>query len=906
MPRVVDYAPAWLSRPSPGATFFSSSNSNKYAERDTESYFGPIKILARRGTEVFAVVDNQIRWANLSLLKDQWQERVRQKRKETGFGSTDGGSSFSGSIRIPKNGGLNGKGAVTDTGDDGTSFADSSSHYRVLTAPIYGQIRQLVISPNGAFLAILTSHTIHIAILPDSSHLSGPDFSPLRLRTYQLGPATHVIPESPVICALWHPLGVYDSYGGCIITVTADSAVRVWEVDRRDHWSFDRPALAIDLKKLVDGTSSEEDFAPSGFGQNKGFSADVFDMEAASACFGGHGYDDENAWAPMTLWISMRQGDVYALCPLLPSKWRSPSLAIPCLTASIVHKLAAAQEDMSKDDDERKAVEQQYTWLQDIDSQDPISLADDSGFSEIRSRPTKPSPIPRLQGPFQFSIEEEPDDLDITDIFVIAAKSETEDLLAGEDGDLLGENKQEGISGTIICLATEKGMVHIALEMDGIEGQWLPRKSQGTFTMPVSEASELLLLESLETVREKYYQANSWPTFTGDAVSRYNFFVTTANSVTFISLSSWAQRIEPELQSEDTTGSSFRINIICDGVIAEREQLIQLPESRDDSPEHLTNSSVMYDFDLGYMLLTYAPSQVSALVLESAATGDLESAQDLIPVEPDTNIHQAYMGIPQRAPYQVPSVLYSINPLETFINDHVPHGRRHALKDPIRLSPSTLDVITSAHRILSAYTHALEKAASDLFRRCERLQGEMRDQLCQLVDIAERINDVSRGTVRRVQRPDIAGREEALDSRMAAVQSKQKELILRYNSLRSKLMRAGGRPISDKEKGWIREVDTLTESIGGADGDERTELLERLKTAKSLAKELVSESKRRSDNSNEATPARIDARSSPLHVPPRLQKAKVADAMNMVEREAAVIDAITSRLERLSTSMPEP
>ncbi|KMU85395.1 hypothetical protein CIHG_03177 [Coccidioides immitis H538.4] len=75
--------------------------------------------------------------------------------------------------------------------------------------------------------------------------------------------------------------------------------------------------------------------------------------------------------------------------------------------------------------------------------------------------------------------------------------------------------------------------------------------------------------------------------------------------------------------------------------------------------------------------------------------------------------------------------------------------------------------------------------------------------------------------------------------------------------------------------------------------------------AKSLAKELVSESKRSSDNSNEATPTRIDARSSPLHVPPRLQKAKVADAMNMVEREAAVIDAITSRLERLSTSMPE-
>lgn len=32
------------------------------------------------------VVDNQIRWSNLSTLKDEWQAEVRQKRKETGRG----------------------------------------------------------------------------------------------------------------------------------------------------------------------------------------------------------------------------------------------------------------------------------------------------------------------------------------------------------------------------------------------------------------------------------------------------------------------------------------------------------------------------------------------------------------------------------------------------------------------------------------------------------------------------------------------------------------------------------------------------------------------------------------------------------------------------------------------------
>ncbi|EEP75951.1 conserved hypothetical protein [Uncinocarpus reesii 1704] len=847
MPRVVDYAPAWLSRPSPGATFFSSSSSKKPSENDAESYFGPTNILARRGTEVFAVVDNQIRWANLALLKDQWQEGVRQKRRETGYGSDETDTVSSGSVRISKNG----AGNKTNGGS-----SEVESRYRVLTAPIYGQIRQLIPSPNGAFLAILTTHTIHIAILPDSSHLSNPDYSPLRLRTYQLGPATHVIPESPVVKALWHPLGVYDNFGGCIVTVTADSAVRVWEIDRRDNWSFDRPTLAIDLKKLVDGTSSDEDFAPSGFGQNKGFSADVFDMEAASATFGGHGYDDEDAWASMTLWVGMRQGDVYALCPLLPSKWRAPALAISCLTTSIIHKLASVQEDTAEENDDRKAVEQRYTWLREIDNQEPIQVEDDFGLAEIRVRPAQPSPIPRLQGPFQFDIEEEPDDLDITDIYVIAAKPETDDLLAGEDDrDIIDESKQDGISGTIICLATEKGMVHIALEMDGVEGQWLPGSSQGTFTTPMSDASELLLLESLETVREKHLQPNSWPIFSEDSGSRYNFFLTTANNVTFISLSSWVQRLEPELQSADTAGSAFRISVICDGSIAEREQIIQISASRSlGGPEHLTNSLVMYDFDLGYMLLTYVPSQVYALVLESAASGELESTQELVPFEPDAANYQTHMPIPQRAPYQVPSIFYATNPLTTFIDDHVSHGRKHTLKEPIRLSPATLDIIATAHRILSAYTHALEKAASVLFRRCERLQGEMRDQLNQLVDLAERINDVSQGTVRR-------------------------------GPTTCKLLRAGGRPISDKENSWVREVNTLADSMGGVESDKQSKLIERLNTVKSLAEELVSEAKRSPESSKESRTFSPDARSSPLRVPPLLQKAKVAEAMDMVERE---------------------
>ncbi|KAK2743044.1 hypothetical protein FQN57_005000 [Myotisia sp. PD_48] len=893
MPRVVDYSPPWLARPSPGADLFSLSNDDQKkssnsgarpeASASTTGYLlQPRRTLARRDADIFVVVDNQIRWANLTDIKDAWKKKVKQTREESISPQGEHGNDFHGRIRECED--L----ASSSSNRDESPVGSQLSHYRILLTPVFGQIQQLIISPNGDYLAILTSHTAHIAVVPDSSHLSGPDFSPIRLKTFQLGPTTHVIPESPIVSALWHPLGVNDNYGGCIITVTADAAVRVWEIDRRHQWSFDRPALAIDLKKLVDGTSTEDDFAPLGFGQSKGFSVDAIDMEVASAKFGGYGYEDEDPWAAMTLWIAMRPGDIYALCPLLPSKWQASSITVPLLTSSIVQKLSEA-EHSAETEDEVKAVRQQYDWLKEIDNQEPVPTDHSNPyFTEIRSRPARPSPIPRLQGPFIFELGEM-DDLDATDIFVIASKPDIDDLLAyEEEREILDESIKDGLSGTIICLATAEGTVHVSLEMDGVEGQWLPRTSKNTFSTPVSEPSDLLYLESLETIRNKDKEHGMWPVFSEDIGSRYNFYLTTSRNVTSFSLSAWVQRVEPELQSLDTAGSSFRMGILCDGLITQREQLMVVSPS-DLAPNgetnHLAACLAIFNYDLGYLLLTCSHSQPYAVLMDSPDFGDYSTSQDQTPYEPEPSDQSAVFPVPKRSAYQPPSVLYTPSPLASFLADNVPHGHKHTLKDPVRLSPSTLDTLTIAHRTLSVHTNALERAASDLFRRCERLQMEMRGQLYQLVEVGERINDVSNGTVRGTVRRAPQGREQALDSRMAAAESRQKELVNRYNDIRLKILKAGGRPISEKEKGWIREVDMVSQSVGGDEGKTKGEFTERLQTALDLSRRLLAEVKHTTDSSDEI-PSTPDRRSSQHpRVPQRLQKAKIADAMNMVERE---------------------
>lgn len=680
--------------------------------------------------------------------------------------------------------------------------------------PVYEQIRQIIPSPNRAFLAIVTDHTVHVTVLPDSSHLSSEDTAPIRVKTYQLGPTTHVIPESPVVSALWHPLGLHSNTGGCLLTITADAAVRVWEVDRNNHWSFDRPTLAVDLRKLVDGTSSDQDFTPSGFGKSKGFSADTFDMEVASACFGGTGTEGEDAWAPMTLWIAMRPGDLYALCPLLPSKWQAPSTTIPSLSAAIVPKLAALESDPVDYQDELTACRQQYEWLKEIDNQEPALLPPDSGAipgSEVLMRPANPSAIPRLQGPFRFNTDEEIDDLDLCDILVMAAKADIDDLMMGEDDELAmdGEDK---LCITVICLSNGSGRVHVCLELDGVGGQWLPHGRRNVFMRPLSEPSDLVLAESLDTVREGHQKLAGWPTFTKDVHSRYDFFLTTASNVTFFSLSSWAQRLETELQSEDTSGSAFRLRVLCEGLMSQRVPILEVGEedaALAHQPDHLATSLVYYDYDLGYLLLTCYGSGPYAAIMDASETS-ISSVTEA--VRPVGQVQGLPTFTPRRPPYQVPGVFYSGNPFDSFVDKYVPHRHRTILKEQIRLSPATLDLVTAAHRILSAHTNALERAASDLFRRCERLQGEMRDQLKQMSDVSERIKDASSETNGDGSRTE-GSRGAALEKRLQQARDNQSQLVQRYESLRNKLMKSGGRPLSEKEKSWVSEVQTLSDSF---------------------------------------------------------------------------------------------
>ncbi|EXJ54495.1 hypothetical protein A1O7_09835 [Cladophialophora yegresii CBS 114405] len=925
MPKVIGYTPPFLCRPSPGSKIFTdpepqspvspSKRSSYIGSPPQAQYQGSRRLIASRGTEIFTVVGNKIRWADLATVRDDWEENAKSG---LGLSRTD------------------------------TTEAGEAASYKTLAVPVYYQIRQILISPSGFFLAICTEHTVHVAVLPDPSRLKERNKSSLKVKTYQLGPTVHVIPESPLASVLWHPLAHATTTTDCLVTVTAEAAVRLWEFDKLSNWSLDRPKLAIDLRKLADGVSCDQDYEPSAFGKTRGFSVDTVDMEVSAACFGGRAEDDEDAWASMTLWVAMRNGDIYALCPLLPSRWRPTSTTIPSLTTTAISRMASINDDEA-DMDERRAAQQQYEWVQEIDNEEPeIHQSTDSlGQVEVRFRPQQPSAIPRLQGPFTVTPEDDGTEVEISDVYVFPARVDEEELFDGEDGETPAVPSGPPIPFTTICVATPENQVSFAIDLDGVTGQWLPKKGKGAFSVPTSDAKPLTLIDTVSLVEETRNAAVNWPIFTPDIVYNHSLFLTTTDHVYSFSLNDWITQLGAELAGSQPVdpGLQRRLEIRCQNSISVTDKLIDTGEPS----EILSAPAIVDDESVGYLLLAstghgpygvafdrdyLSTSTFEPLSTELSSFSPSRSSTQLVKTA-DSEIDL----VPAREPYSLPRVFYENQqvPIDSLRKQLPPHLRKALTDRPMKLSPATLEIMTFTHRTVGVQSHLLETAASELFRRCERLRDELGSQVKQMAELADQLQRLAAtegedeyGKPYRIKSPD---------ERLQEAREKQKKLVARYEALRRKVGRVGSgkRDLSSKELAWIEEIGALGRNLGivteEKDGQGDSFMDKRFDTVKKLTHDLVEEANLISkQTSSPNPPPALEASTSSISnssitpsmsasqmtvtsrssaslpgstlstafgVPSRLQKERIADVMGMVEREGAVIEAAMKRLERL-------
>ncbi|EHL01970.1 hypothetical protein M7I_1919 [Glarea lozoyensis 74030] len=528
--------------------------------------------------------------------------------------------------------------------------------------------------------------------------------------------------------------------------------------------------------------------------------------------------------------------------------------------------------------------------------QDPTIVESSPGDpdAEVYSRPGKPGKVPKLQGPFEFQLapEESEEELDglLSDIFVIGPKIDSQELMFGEEDDLeFDEADQEGLSIGIICLLTSSGRLHISLDIEGVEAQWLP-KSKSKISRRLLNDPTLLTFQVLDTLKSGEVWAGSWPTFSTDVTSRYQFYVTDTSCITHISLSPWVFRLENEL-SEGSVGTDLRVGMLARGDNTIRERVYTQPLKKGELA--LAASVLIRDPDLGYFLLTADQDGPKSMSFELPEEDDFEPLQR---TRSPTFVEEESKPLPlfeARDVYQPSRTLHQRSRLPDFLEKLRHTKYKRLLNESVRLSPATLTIVAEAHKILGDETHALGEEAALIFRSCERLQIELQSQIRKTREVVERVervigDDVDDGPIVNV-REDV---EERFDNAM----TRQKELTERIDKLKRKAAQGITRELTEKERAWIEEVNTLATKIRLDDEYEPAEEKgpqERFDEVMELKEELIAQVKDASTEEQE------DSKQD-VQVPSGIRKAKIAQVMSLLDREAALVEGTKSRLERLS------
>jgi nucleoporin NUP82 len=423
----------------------------------------------------------------------------------------------------------------------------------------------------------------------------------------------------------------------------------------------------------------------------------------------------------------MREGDIYALCPLLPDKWSPPPTLIPALSVSIVAKVAAVEDDPEISDQTKTLAQQQLAWMSEIDAQVPTQVETSVGDppADVYLRPSKPGRVPKLQGPFDLDLapeesEDDPENL-LTDIFFIGPKIDSEELMFGEEDELeMDDVDQEGLSLGVLCTLANTGRLSIYLDLDGVEAQWLPKtKSKAFRLLDEIDPPSLLTFEVVDTLRDSEAWEGNWPVFSQDVTSRYIFYVTDTSTVSSISLTPWVFRLENELK-DTSVNADFRIDLLTRGDKSSCQRLHTQPGLEKSAP--LAAGALVSDPDLGYFLLTATPYGPISLTFQAPDTqNDLPRAQSESRSDTDEGTSEGPLVLCEPRPVYEPAHEFDEGSAIPAFLARLGHSKyKRLLSEEVRLSPATLQIMTDAHKVISEETHRIGTAAAEVFRRCER------------------------------------------------------------------------------------------------------------------------------------------------------------------------------------------
>ena len=607
--------------------------------------------------------------------------------------------------------------------------------------------------------------------------------------------------------------------------LTEDGFVRTYDPTIGSELSFEVPDLSLDLYALA--------------GRKRytgGFAADQDEMTPASCCFGS----GDHGWRPLTLYILMRNGDVYGLNPLVPSRWIAPPDSIQLLSLDITAELETCTEDTTAE--HRTMVRRQTKWINDVLNQEaavsnpPPSLASPRGHPPTcLTRPLVVGPEPVLQGPFLF--DPAPQEMAIDDC---PAGCDIFHIAVGPVG--------------VLGIVYSHGKLDICVEPEALPARWVDKRRRPKPQDPHHHhQSSLPVIASYESIDLGIRAGNdseytSWPTLTKDAHQAPLLFVNHLAGVTAFSMKAWLSRLESMLD-EDEQDDEDSLSQALD-----RCPRSQIQKIVDTSNRPVDGCWVVYEAYIGYLLIAshsgglssaefdeplltdpfaaaaadlpeeetitlepayrrdpyttprtarFASSAPASAAAAAAAAAASASASLAVPRPPGLGSSPAPAPAPAappklailQPPYQPSQAFATPSALPQFLRQQPTSARA-----PFLFCAETLDNFKSARQLLKSEFDVLMVGAQEMHDRAAAQRLEYSKQLECLHSLHGRLG---------------ALRDRKLRERLERFIERQRELQDRADGLLRQLIIESELGLSDAEKRWRKEVDRMIERVSG-------------------------------------------------------------------------------------------
>ncbi|OLL25409.1 Nucleoporin nup82 [Neolecta irregularis DAH-3] len=670
----------------------------------------------------------------------------------------------------------------------------SKSVYTTLQTPeIDFQIYQLEISKAGRYVVAVGTTRVAVVTLPRKA-ISKINEQHFRSKTHLIGKIYHSeATGNHIVKAIWHPFGKND---GSLLVMSSDSMLRLYDL----ALSYNEPEQTIDLFPSRYETRS--------LSNKKGlFIAGEDEIEAASCTF-GTGTDD---WSPFSVYIVMRNGDIYAVCPVVPSQCSASRLYLDRLacyiSAKSSHVSELARQDPQRDmKAEIDLYRQQTRWISDVLGQ--VSSAEDFGLGSPSAaevdhslvnfrRPNVVRPQATVHGPFLF----QPPPAEFSTL-----QTEATDILSLPTSPV-----------GLLVISYSDGKVDVCIESEKIEALWLGK--------PASDRGEKYLslppVSTYESINLKLgYQGQKPEAFSRvslcqDTRQTEIFYAYHSGGVHAISVQSWISMLAEAFENENDS-------LLEEVFQARKPSLIrQLVDSRplsqkDGTP--IVGCCVLLDTYLGCTLLSLsAELQLVGFELDEGVASEDES--DETPLDSDMSNIPRYRSLLSHPTYGSLALVEKAPVQPKLIIPPSARGQLEVTEDSLRF----LGKSAQANR---EQMHALYLAAVSMHQRLDLQLLELQRQLEKLRESQLKLSTSSNA-----------------EERVEKAVSIQKDLQNRADILLQKLMNNHSPILSDHEKKWFDELKRISIRIEGSRGfDQRLQTVrkdwQRLKPAIEEAKSL--------------------------------------------------------------------